>query len=277
MKITKHVVTAAATIALATSMTCIAPVAAQAAPAASGDAVVSTATGSSFAPMATSTTKKTLKANGKYQLLFFLNKKKVKPSKVSWSTNNAKVATVKKGIMTAKKEGKVTITAKYKGHTVYYKITVKGDALFDATSEAVKGMFKSKAELITENGAQIFRASMTELETTLVADYNVTKNQFAFLVETKAPNGQTYKVALSFSTKYNKNCTVTSYKNDVEVKTLKAKKSAIRVSGNYKLSDNTLDNQIFNTLQSAAIKSFIGADKDINQIVKYLGFTNAAK
>ena len=104
MKITKHVVTAAATITLAASMTCIAPVAAQAAPAASGDAVVSTTTGSSFAPMATSTTKGTVKANEKRELEFYLkkgsSKKKIKPSKVKWSTGNAKVATVKKGILT---------------------------------------------------------------------------------------------------------------------------------------------------------------------------------
>lgn len=281
MKITKHVVTAAATITLAASMTCIAPVAAQAAPAASGDAVVSTTTGSSFAPMATSTTKGTVKANEKRELEFYLkkgsSKKKIKPSKVKWSTGNAKVATVKKGIMTTKKEGKVTITAKYQGHTVLYKITVKGDARFDVTSEAVKGIFKNEAESITENGAQIFRASMTESGTTLVADYNVSKNQFTFSVETKAPNEQAYKVALSFSAKYNKDCTITSYKNDAKVKTLKVTKAAVKVSGNYKLSDVTLDNQMFNAVQSVAIKSFIGADKDIDRIAKYLGFTNAAK
>ena len=277
MKITKYVVTATTTIALAASMTCVIPAVAQAAPAARADTAASATASSTFAPMASSTTKATVKANEKRELLFLLNKKKIKPSKVSWSTSNAKVATVKKGIMTTKKEGKVTITAKYQGHTVLYMITVKGDARFDVTSEAVKGMFKNKAELVTENGAQIFRASLTESETTLVADYNATKNQFAFLVETKAPNGQTYKVILSFSTKYNKNCTITSHKNDAEVKTLKAKKSAIRVSGNYKLSDDTLDNQIFNAMQSAAIKSFTGVDKDIDQIIKYLGFTNAAK
>lgn len=281
MKITKHVVTAAATVALATSMICIAPVAAQAAPVASANTAANTAVSSTFAPMASSSMKAAVKANEKRELEFYLKKnnikKKVKPSKIKWSTSNAKVATVKKGIMTTKKEGKVTITAKYQGHTVLYKITVKGDARFDVTSEAVKGIFKSKAELVTENGAQIFRASMTKLETTLVADYNATKNQFAFLVETKAPNGPTYKVVLSFSTKYNKNCTITSYKNGAEVKTLKTKKTAVKVSGNYKLSDDTLDNQIFNAIQSAAIESFIGADKDIDQIVKYLGFTNAAK
>ena len=131
--------------------------------------------------MATSTTKGTVKANEKRELEFYLkkgsSKKKIKPSKVKWSTGNAKVATVKKGIMTTKKEGKVTITAKYQGHTVLYKITVKGDARFDVTSEAVKGIFKNEAESITENGAQIFRASMTESGTTLVADYNVSKNQ----------------------------------------------------------------------------------------------------
>ncbi|MBR1731699.1 MAG: Ig-like domain-containing protein, partial [Ruminococcus sp.] len=47
-------------------------------------------------------------------------------SKVKWSTSNKKVATVtKKGVVKAKKKGKATVTAKYKGKKYTCKITVK--------------------------------------------------------------------------------------------------------------------------------------------------------
>ena len=48
-----------------------------------------------------------------------------KKSKVTWSTSNKNVATVKKGIIKAKKKGTATIKAKYKGKTYKCKVTVK--------------------------------------------------------------------------------------------------------------------------------------------------------
>lgn len=240
MKITKHVVTAAATVALATSMTCIAPVVAQAAPVAGGDAVVSTTTGSSFAPMATSTTKGTVKANEKRELEFYLkknnSKKKIKPSKIKWSTSNAKIATVKKGIMTTKKEGKVTITAKYQGHTVLYKITVKGDARFDVAVETLKNDIIAGAgyqasyaqeEKYYENAVSIGNGKY-------VLRYSATYDRFTAIYEN---NGRAAE--LVFSAKYkNKECSITGYRgaDTIGVKTMK--KSA------YKSSEDCFD---FNT------------------------------
>lgn len=54
-----------------------------------------------------------------------LKLKNAKAKKVKWSSSNKKVATVKKGLVTAKKKGKATITAKYKGKKYKAKITVK--------------------------------------------------------------------------------------------------------------------------------------------------------
>lgn len=236
MKITKHLVTAAATVALATSMTCIAPAAAQAAPAASGDATVSTTTGSSFAPMATSSMKKTVKANRKYKLLFHLGGKTIKPSKIKWSTSNAKTATVKKGIMTTKKEGKVTITAKYQGHTILYKITVKGDARFDVAvktlkSDIIAGAGK-KASYAQEEKYYEYSATKDGMKYTL--RYSATYDRFTAIYEN---NGRAAE--LVFSAKYkNKECTITGYRgaDTIGVKTMK--KSA------YKSSEDCFD---FNT------------------------------
>ena len=61
----------------------------------------------------------TLKA-GKTLTLTLKNAKK---SKVKWSSSNKKIATVKKGKVTPKKNGTVKIRAKYKGKT--YTCTVK--------------------------------------------------------------------------------------------------------------------------------------------------------
>lgn len=278
MKITKYVVTATTTIALAASMACVIPAAAQAAPAARADTAASATASSTFAPMASSTTKATVKANEKRELLFLLNKKKVKPSKVSWSTSNAKVATVKKGIMTTKKEGKVTITAKYKGHTVYYKITVKGDALFDVAIKDIKRSFKSDGELVTENGVQIYRFSGSDSGTTLNSDYVESKNLLILSVATSLPNNpNTYGVAFSLSTKYNKNCTVTSYKNGVKVASITMKKTALKAGTTYKLSSDIYDNEIFHAMQAVAIKGLIEQDAGVLTYMKALGFTNINK
>lgn len=54
-----------------------------------------------------------------------LKLKNAKASKVKWSTSNKKIATVSKGKVKAKKAGKATITAKYKGKKYKCKITVK--------------------------------------------------------------------------------------------------------------------------------------------------------
>ncbi|MCR5737230.1 MAG: Ig-like domain-containing protein, partial [Eubacterium sp.] len=55
-----------------------------------------------------------------------LKLKNAKASKVKWTSSRKKVATVsKKGVVKAKKKGKTTITAKYKGKKYRCKITVK--------------------------------------------------------------------------------------------------------------------------------------------------------
>ena len=51
--------------------------------------------------------------------------KGIKAKKVKWSSSNKKVATVKKGIVKAKKKGRVIITAKVKGKKYKCKINVK--------------------------------------------------------------------------------------------------------------------------------------------------------
>ena len=58
-----------------------------------------------------------------------LRLKNAKASKVKWSSSNKKVATVsKKGVVKAKKAGKTTITAKYKGRKYTCKIAVRKKA-----------------------------------------------------------------------------------------------------------------------------------------------------
>lgn len=54
-----------------------------------------------------------------------LKLKKAKAKKVKWKTSKKSVATVSKGIVTAVKAGKTTITAKYKGKKYKCKVTVQ--------------------------------------------------------------------------------------------------------------------------------------------------------
>lgn len=86
-----------------------------------------------------SKTKATLAVGQKYTLSVTGTK-----AKVTWSTSNAKVATVSKGAVKAKKEGTAVITAKVGGKKLTCKITVKGNykALYRALLE--KGSFTYK-------------------------------------------------------------------------------------------------------------------------------------
>lgn len=84
--------------------------------------------------------------------------------KVTWTTSNAKVATVKKGKVVAKSAGKCTITAKVKnGKTLKCKVTVTDPARLSETSLAitsvdsarlsVSGLLKRKVEWSSSNAS----------------------------------------------------------------------------------------------------------------------------
>lgn len=89
----------------------------------------------------------TLKA-GKTLTLTLKNAKK---SKVKWSSSNKKIATVKKGKVTPKKNGTVRIRAKYKGKTYTCTVKVKG---FSKT--AIKTVTDKQAEKVKEKYEDTF-------------------------------------------------------------------------------------------------------------------------
>ena len=282
MKFSKRVTASLMTAALAASMTCALPAMASAAPAATGSEVATT-----YVAMAkTPATKITMKVNERQALKFYLKypngtKKKIKSTKVSWKSSNNKIATVdKKGFVTTKKEGKVTITGKYQGHTSYCKLTVKGDAArdFNDTVSALKTGMMSKLEPITENGETIYRYTTTEqdngLEVTVSFDYNATTGNFAATTAVSVL-GTSYGVELKFSDKYSdKSCTVTHYKNNqiVEAKTMK--KSALKNPGEPTVVLG--DSAIFQALEAGVIGS-LAKDKDTLAVCKALGFTSIDK
>ena len=59
---------------------------------------------------------------------------------VKWKSSKTSVATVENGIVTAKKAGKATITATYKGKKYKCKVTVKKAKAFETAASAVKNM-----------------------------------------------------------------------------------------------------------------------------------------
>lgn len=122
MKIAKNAVAAMAAAALAASMVCAAPATmAQAAPAQPAAAEA----GSTYTTMAkTKTVKLKYKVNEVRQLAVKVNGKKVKVKK--WTSSDKNVVSVnKKGLATAGlNPGKATVTAKFKGGTAKFAITV---------------------------------------------------------------------------------------------------------------------------------------------------------
>lgn len=67
----------------------------------------------------------TIKKGKKETIDLYYDDKVLKGSKATWSTSNSSVATVKDGVVTAKKKGTATITAKYKNDSVKIKVTVE--------------------------------------------------------------------------------------------------------------------------------------------------------
>lgn len=66
----------------------------------------------------------TIKKGKKETIDLYYDDKFLTASKATWSTSNSSIATVSKGVVTAKKKGTATITAKYKDESVKIKVTV---------------------------------------------------------------------------------------------------------------------------------------------------------
>ncbi|MCR5654001.1 MAG: Ig-like domain-containing protein [Ruminococcus sp.] len=79
-----------------------------------------------------------------------LKLKNAKSSKVKWTSSNKKVAAVtKKGVVKAKKKGKATITAKYRGKKYKCKITVK-----KKSGMTIAKAFNKVKKFVQKNGKQ---------------------------------------------------------------------------------------------------------------------------
>lgn len=276
MKTAKRIVGSLAAAALATSMVCAAPIAAQAAPTASEANAVATA-GSTYSAMATAKVSKQIKLNQPQQLTFKLNYKKIKSTKVKWKSSSVKIAKVsKEGIVTPKKEGKVTVTGKYQGHTIYYNLTIKGDAAFDAASKAMQKLIKEGAnnKISGADNVKYYEFKTTEDNIVYTMRYNVTNKTFDFIWDENDS-----AVMLTFSTKFaNKDCTLVAWSNAVDgnapVNTITLKKNKYKLTNTYGFSSDDVLNEQLNTIlskltlaTSEALQHYDGYD------LTYLGFT----
>lgn len=103
-----------------------------------------------------------------------LKLKNAKASKVKWSSSKKKVATVsKKGVVKAKKSGKATITAKYKGKKYKCKITVKAKKKASAYTKLANYLKKNGTKII--NDGEAYYIKWYEDGYVLWANYNIQK------------------------------------------------------------------------------------------------------
>ena len=114
-----------------------------------------------------STKKASLKLNKSKISMYITESTKVKATasgkskKVTWKSSNSKIATVKNGVITAKKTGSVTITASCNGVKKTCRVTVKGDwyqkVLRSSASYKIKGAFDKNTYTISRNDFYEYR------------------------------------------------------------------------------------------------------------------------
>ncbi len=90
--------------------------------------------------------------------------------KVSWKTSNSKIATVKNGVVTAKKTGKVTITAKSGAYTMNCQVKVTNPLIINSSKKGVEGItvtsgFTRILKVKGGSGAATWKSSNTKIAT----------------------------------------------------------------------------------------------------------------
>lgn len=96
-----------------------------------------------------------------------LTLKNATASKVKWSSSSKAIATVSKGKVTAKKAGKATITAKYKGKSYKCKVTVKGRVINKNQTFTVNQGKQIKIQL--KNGSKVVALKSCKSSNTAIA------------------------------------------------------------------------------------------------------------
>ncbi len=89
---------------------------------------------------------------------------------VTWKTSNKAIATVKNGVVTAKKTGTVTITAISGGYTLTCKVKVTNPEIVNSKGEAVEGIsltsgFARVLKVSGGSGTVIWKSSNTKIAT----------------------------------------------------------------------------------------------------------------
>lgn len=132
-------------------------------------------------------------------------------SKVKWTTSNKKIATVtRKGKVTAKKAGTVTITAKLKKKSYKCKVIVKTPSLNSAKKTLMEG--KTFTLKITGTAAKSWISS-NKLVATVSSKGKVTaKKAGTATITCKGKNGKKYKCKITV--KANTNTTVKTNTNE---------------------------------------------------------------
>ena len=90
--------------------------------------------------------------------------------KVVWKTSNSKIATVKNGVVTAKKTGKVTITAKSGAYTMTCQVKVTNPLIINSSNKGVEGItvtsgFTRILKIKDGSGTVTWKSSNTKIAT----------------------------------------------------------------------------------------------------------------
>lgn len=114
-----------------------------------------------------------------------LKLKKATAKKVKWSSSKKSVATVSKsGTVKAKKAGKATITAKYKGKKYKCKVTVKNPVKKQTDFQKVMSAIEKSPDSVTvSKGIKAFLVSDDDAAVIIASDSSDKSVKFGFVVE----------------------------------------------------------------------------------------------
>lgn len=200
------------------------------------------------APQKVELSRKSITMNKKES--YKLKLKGAKSKNVKWSSSNTKIATVKRGVVKAKKKGKCTVIAKYRSKKYKCVVRVKENKKTDSTTAnaspepVTPPVTETSPEPVTNSAIDRVKLEVNAVsQDTKVITYTITNNSYEkigiLLLSLEKYDGEKWQAVERKDNWVQLECMVI-FPNEQAVETLAISRDFVDVSsGNYRLSIQT--------------------------------------